>query len=240
MTALDDAVAGWEAAAVALGDRACHGSAHASPVHFERSGRTDAERLAYLAPPREFPAVVDFGCGTGRVARHLVEMYPRVVLVDGSQTMLDTAMRYADHRRDRTGTARPFGWALWPVQYGGLRWLLDAAPVDVVAAFNVFLHIPKESLPGIVAEIGRWLRPGGRLVFNLPFVTREHAGVETLPDAAALPGGLNFWSVDEFSRAVLPEVDGLWSSGLLTPPVARREWNVEHGALSWLQKGMTV
>ena len=35
-----------------------------------------AERLARLLPPLDAPRVLELGCGTGLLSRHLIERYP--------------------------------------------------------------------------------------------------------------------------------------------------------------------
>lgn len=211
----DLALAGWEIAARTLGDKATHGSAHRTARDFAQSGEVDAQRIAGLLPPARYPVLIDFGCGTGRVTRWLVDFYPKVIAVDGAPTMVETVRRNV-----------PEALAL------PLDLIAPEATGDVAAvvALNVLTHVPKDDLPALVSRIGRWLRPGGRFAFNLPFAVEP--GTLILPDEAMLPGGVNWWTHDEFHSDVIDA--GPWIEGCLTPERPRDEWGLEHAPLSWL------
>ena len=95
-------------------------------------------------------AVLDAGCGTGRVGRELARRGLDVVGVDLDPAMLATARRKAP----------------------GIDWrLADLATVDltrsfdaVVMAGNVMIFLAPGSEPAVVANIARHLRPGGLLI----------------------------------------------------------------------------
>jgi malonyl-CoA O-methyltransferase len=57
--------------------------------------RAVAERLARLLPARERPSVLELGCGTGLLSRHLVKRYPggRFVLTDVAPAMIASCRR---------------------------------------------------------------------------------------------------------------------------------------------------
>lgn len=97
-------------------------------------------------------AVVDLGCGTGRLERLLLARLGdgSVAAVDFSPGMIEeAARRCADPRvtwlcRDVLDTGLPTGSA------------------DVVLCFDAFPHF--HSRAALLAEAARWLRPGGALL----------------------------------------------------------------------------
>jgi len=97
-------------------------------------------------------AVLDAGCGTGRVAIELARRGRRVVGVDVDASMLATARAKAPALEwvhgDLTDPTLEFGRAF------------DV----VVMAGNVLLFVPARTEGLVIANAARWLVPGGRLV----------------------------------------------------------------------------
>jgi SAM-dependent methyltransferase len=95
-------------------------------------------------------AVLDAGCGTGRVARELARRGVDVVGVDLDADMLATARRRSPE----------------------LRWVqADLASFDlgrtfdvVLAAGNVMILLTPGTEPAVLAHLARHLRPGGLLI----------------------------------------------------------------------------
>lgn len=79
----------------------------ASAVGYERHAdlqRSVADRLALLLPPLEAPRVLELGCGTGFLSRHLLAQYPdgNFVLTDLAQAMLEQCrLNIGVHARGR-------------------------------------------------------------------------------------------------------------------------------------------
>jgi SAM-dependent methyltransferase len=104
-------------------------------------------------------AALDFGCGVGRISRALAGHYDEVVGVDISETML------ARGRELNAGIAN-------------IEFVHNSAPdlralgersFDLVYSTIVLQHQPTRSAArGYVQEMVRLLRPGGRLVFQIP------------------------------------------------------------------------
>jgi SAM-dependent methyltransferase len=122
---------------------------------------------AMLPPPGTGP-VIDVGCGEGRAARELVKLgYRAVIGVERSPTLAVAA-----------ATAAP----PIPVLIGDAAALPIAdESADLVLACMSLLDM--DDLDGAVSEIGRVLRPGGRLCLAVvhPFVSAQdptslHAG----------------------------------------------------------------
>ena len=95
--------------------------------------------------------VADLGCGTGEAVATLAPHVQQVIGIDREQKMLDIA-------RERT--------AVWPgieLRCGSLTDLpLDDDAVDATLCMLVLHHI--EDLDGVLSEMARVLRPGGRAV----------------------------------------------------------------------------
>lgn len=95
-------------------------------------------------------AVLDAGCGTGRLGAELARRGFAVTGVDSDPSMLAVARR----------TAPDLDWRL-----GDLAELADAGAYDlVVAAGNVMVYLAEGTGPQVVAALARALRPGGLLV----------------------------------------------------------------------------
>lgn len=91
--------------------------------------------------------VLDAGCGTGHLTRHLAALGVDVFGVDLSEGMLEIA------RRDHPGMR---------FEQGDLTRLeVPDAAVGGVLAFYSVIHVPDPEMPGVAAHLHRVLRPGG-------------------------------------------------------------------------------
>lgn len=95
-------------------------------------------------------AILDFGCGCGRVLRQWPALTPA------------TAIHGCDYNRDAVAWCRdhlPFA----RVDVNDLRPPLPyaAGAFDLVYAFSVFTHLTEELQAAWLAELGRVLKPGG-------------------------------------------------------------------------------
>ncbi|TCZ61313.1 class I SAM-dependent methyltransferase [Roseicella aquatilis] len=122
------------------------------------------------------PDILDLGCGIGRLAAALADRAGSVLGLDVSPAMVAEAR--ARHPALRFETCE-----------GGDLGLLADASFDLVLAVDVFPYLVQGGLElarRIVAEAGRVLRPGGRLVIlNLSYRGAEADRRDMPPIAAA-------------------------------------------------------
>jgi SAM-dependent methyltransferase len=95
-------------------------------------------------------AVLDAGCGTGRVARELARRGVDVVGVDLDDDMLATARRRSPELR----------WVQADLASFDLARTFDV----VLAAGNVMILLAPGTEPAVLADLARHLRPGGLLI----------------------------------------------------------------------------
>jgi SAM-dependent methyltransferase len=147
-------------------------------------------------------AVVDIGCGVGRLTRVLAGRAAHVDALDVSAEMLARARELNQglpnvtwHRGDGT-TLRP---------------LTDASS-DAIVSHVVFQHIPDPAITyGYVAEMGRVLRPGGWAAFQVSDDPGVHAA---RPGLRARLGAL-------VGRAPRGQADAAWLGSAVELAVLR-------------------
>jgi ubiquinone/menaquinone biosynthesis C-methylase UbiE len=129
---------------------------------FERIGRIEAAVVRY-AGLRNGMSLIDFGCGSGRLAWALGQSTRIDYLgIDIVQALLDYAA---------TKAPRTYRFLLNRT----LRVPAPDASADMVCAFSVFTHLLHTESYIYMQDILRVLRPGGRLVFSfLEFANPQH------------------------------------------------------------------
>ena len=110
--------------------------------------------------------VLDFGCGTGWLARILATMGADVLATDVSANVLDLARRFL--ARD------PLAGELLVAfeRFDGTRLPAADASMDRVVSFDAFHHVLDQA--STLREMARVLKPGGIAVFHEP--GPEHSG----------------------------------------------------------------
>jgi SAM-dependent methyltransferase len=118
-------------------------------------------------------AVVDIGCGVGRLTRVLAARARRVYGLDVSQQMLELA-------RGHNADLRNVEWLHGDGESLGV---LGDSSVDGCFSHVVFQHIPDSRITlNYVREMGRVLRPGGWALFQVstdPSVHRRGGGIRS-------------------------------------------------------------
>lgn len=121
---------------------------------FLESGRRGAGLVMRLAEDvAERPAVLDFGCGSGRVIRHLDALETRRLHgVDWNRRAIRWCRENLAHATFSAGALEP------PLDLDG--------DFDLIYAFSVFTHMPADLQRAWLADLGGRLRPGGRLAIS--------------------------------------------------------------------------
>lgn len=154
---------------------------------FWESGRAEARRLVSELGYRDGMEVVDLGAGLGRLARGLVNEVGEVsyhgfdVVADWVEwcrvniEWSNPSFRFL-HLDVRSELYNPGG----AVEGGLMRLPLRDGHADIVYAWGLFTNLDPDSARVYASEIGRILRPGGR-VFLTAFVE------EDVPDVTVNP-----------------------------------------------------
>jgi 2-polyprenyl-6-hydroxyphenyl methylase / 3-demethylubiquinone-9 3-methyltransferase len=131
-----------------------------------------AEARADLVPParREGEVLIDVACGGGLFGPHARARGYRHVGIDLSRSGLEVARRRGVLPLEGDATALP----------------VRTAVADVVVAGEVLEHVP--DLPGVVAEVCRVLRPGGRVVLDT-IADTAFGRLSSVTVAERIPGG---------------------------------------------------
>jgi SAM-dependent methyltransferase len=118
----------------------------------------DAVLCPLGASLRPEDAVVEIGCGVGRLTRTLARRASRVIAVDVSEEMIALARRHNSQLANVT----------WLVGNGANLSAIGDATADACFSHVVFQHIPDHEITlGYVTEMGRVLRPGGWAAFQV-------------------------------------------------------------------------
>lgn len=145
---------------------------------FERFGAIEGAVL-YWAGLRDGMALIDFGCGSGRLAWVLGKLSIKLdyLGIDIDQRLLDYA---------KTKSPPNFRFALSQA----LSVPAPDASADMMCAFSVFTHLRHTETFLYLRDMHRVLRPGGTLVFSfLEFALPAHWKTFTDTAAAELHGG---------------------------------------------------
>jgi ubiquinone/menaquinone biosynthesis C-methylase UbiE len=179
---------------------------------FFASGAEDYQKL--VAPfltqlgvePRTL-AMLEVGCGAGRMTRAFAAHFQSVIAFDVSPEMQKQARIHL----------REFPQVRFITGDGATLAGVESESVDFVFSYLVLQHLPKEALAlGFVREMMRVLKPGGALLFQFNSAERPTMN----------------WK----GRAAWGFVDGLWAAGLkrasqfaasllhLDPQIAGKSW----------------
>jgi SAM-dependent methyltransferase len=123
----------------------------ADPEWFLRSGRAAFEAIAAHVPLDDLDAVLDFGCGCGRVTRYWDDFAGSVAGSDLSRPAVEWCRRNLPFARFETNGLEP------PLAFAD-------ASFDLVYALSVFTHLTEPLQLAWRDELRRVLRPGGLLL----------------------------------------------------------------------------
>jgi SAM-dependent methyltransferase len=125
----------------------------ADPDWFLRSGRAAYDAIAAQVPLAEISAVLDFGCGCGRVTRYWSDHAGSVAGSDvNAEAIAWCRANLPFGRFETNGLAPPLAF--------------DEASFDLVYALSVFTHLTPDLQTAWRDELHRVLKPGGRLLLT--------------------------------------------------------------------------
>jgi SAM-dependent methyltransferase len=152
------------------------------------TGETDAGLIRTLVerndgPMAEMHAILDFGCGSGRVARWWADLRgPEVFGSDYNPRLTAWCRANLPFMTVETNAADP------PTAF-------DSESFDLVYAISVFTHLPEELGRRWMRELARLLKPGGLVLFtvrgdrHLPMLNQEQREAYTHGEfVVQLPG----------------------------------------------------
>lgn len=157
------------------------------PDVFLASGMDDlaamlvAARMAGWHPPAA-PAVLDFGCGAGRLLRHMRSWAGHVAAADRQGSLVDWLAEHMPGVDVAHVSPRP----------GRLPWA--SGSFDLIVANSVFTHVPLDWQAGWLEELRRLLGPTGALVVTVLGQTHRQALLDE-PQRVTLDaaGSLELW-----------------------------------------------
>jgi SAM-dependent methyltransferase len=130
------------------------GPLHADPQFFLESGRHNADLIRSLLPVAEVGALLDWGCGCGRVLRHWADLeHTGVRGCDIDKRMVDWCNENLPFAEATINELKP------PLPYGD-------STFGLVYAFSVMTHLSEDLQRSWVSECARVLEPGGYFVFS--------------------------------------------------------------------------
>lgn len=125
-----------------------------------------------VADMDDLTAMLDFGCGCGRIARHWADLRgPEVHGCDYNPTLAGWCAEHLDFMEARVNQLAP------PLPY-------EPEQFDFVYAVSVFTHLSEPLQHAWMAEMRRVIRPGGYLFFTTKGDT--HAGELSKPGHGGL------------------------------------------------------
>jgi SAM-dependent methyltransferase len=134
-------------------------AAHRNPAWFLRGGGTAAEAIRGTLARHglelsRMGAVLDFGCGVGRIMRHWRRVRgPRFHGTDYNPRLVEWCRKHLGFAEFEVNTLD-----------GGLPY--ESESFDLVYAFSVFTHFSESLQLFWIGEMARVLKPGGHLYFT--------------------------------------------------------------------------
>ncbi len=194
----------------------------------------DLERALRVADKgiADFEGVLDFGCGSGRVVRHMAEVAERIDLY-GCDIDAD-AIEWASRNLPFATFTRNEG--LPPLPY-------DEAFFDLVVNHSVFTHLPEDYQDAWLEELRRVVRPGGLLVLSVSGPHAFAALVQSWLDWPADPShlqrtmaekGFLYIEDDDWQGTQFPD---FYHSTFHSPNYVLQHWGGFFAVLAYLPRG---
>jgi SAM-dependent methyltransferase len=167
------------------------------------------------------PRVLDWGCGSGRIDRHLVRFWPEIDLT-GCDIDAEAVQWCKSNLRGSFDVTGPFP----PLPYRD-------GEFDAVIGYSVMTHLPCPLQGRWLAEIRRVLKPGGIFATTVHGTFAANLGfapdlVQSLEQAGIL---------DEFLDPALDGVapQGYYRGVYQTPTYTRENWGLHFEIISYIE-----
>lgn len=133
-----------------------------------------------LSPVHAFVSMLDFGCGNGTLAKHLLESG-----YSGSYLGVDFSVALLDDARQRIHEAATGNYQFRQVDISALDWvnILSNENFDLIVSFAVLHHIPgSNNRVRLLGQLRPLLKPAGRLIIsNWQFLNSPKLVARILP-----------------------------------------------------------
>jgi SAM-dependent methyltransferase len=183
---------------------------------------------------RDFPRIVDFGCGCGRTIRHL-----RPLLHDSQELIgIDVDREAISWLTDNYPSVIGHSIATHP------PCALGSDSVDLVVNQSVFTHLPEEAQFAWLAELHRIVKPGGFLILSFhgrsvwEGLEAPLRAVGKIPEAEELANalrtkGFHYTRGRNSLEQALPEYYGVTLHSI---DYVAREWSRWFSIVVWLPR----
>jgi len=189
-------------------------------AHREEFYRTGEQHVAQLfgslernhVQHRGFRTCLDYGCGVGRITRHLAERFEKVFAFDISLPHLQCAEDYLV-KENVSNVALSHLKRVWDIQ--------NLPKVDVAYSMLVLQHNPPPVIAFIIEALIRSLNPGGVAFFQVPTYRRGYTfslteylaedGAKGGMEMHVLPQSRVFEIAQRAGGRVLEVIDDTWT-----------------------------
>lgn len=116
--------------------------------------------LSQITSVRDIQSIkfcLDFGCGVGRLTKPLSKIFPYLIGIDISNSMLTAALKNSFSEN-----------TLYIQNIDKKLPFIKDCSIDLIISLLTFQHIPNVFKPTYISEFARVLRNGGTLVVQLP------------------------------------------------------------------------
>lgn len=134
-----------------------------------------------LVGQRHSMDILEVGCGTGLLTRHLLEHYPesRFLVTDIAPHMLRQA------RKNLREVAHPIQWMVLDGENANLGRSFDLIVANMAVQWF-------EDIEGGLIRLARYLKPSGRLYYSIPGPRNFHEWKDALNETGLHSGGMTF------------------------------------------------
>lgn len=151
---------GWDKAANTNPNGAIHPAGNSSQEDYKASGIADVNKLLTVMQTQGIGpehltklAIIDYGCGNGRMTNILATLFNTVYAVDVSYGMLQQLLQHQN---------------VYPILVNENVFIVPGEPADVAVSVSVFIHNTYQDGKQILKEISDNLALGGHAFLQIP------------------------------------------------------------------------